>query len=662
MRSSHNKEIKLFFLSVFVIVVLPIFIIGLMNLTKLHPVLGFVPFVLFLTSSGLCLSELFREQLPYNDILGYIINSLIWGSIFTPFALLILGFIGFKYTNENMLLFIVILVFLNIFFALILRRKEKKIPFIKFLKSNNNWIDLVFVLLTSLSFFFIIQICLENYTQMWDSFTFWGVDSKYLFDNRQLRTIEFDLLSSNRYTSYYPLITFLSYFFMGGIFEQFSSLITILFAFLAFLMVFNLARNQSSIRGKLLSYTSFILVLSSFLSIQTVLVSQYADVFASFLLLLFVVVLLNGKQNKELYHKRLFVLLFLCLTFYLVKPAYITTSFLCLSIYILHDFTFLKDSYRTIISNLKVWSTILFFLITTFLIYQYFIPARQIESSPSLIELKSYPLMQYFSYVLHLGEYLLSNLPLPTLLVGSLFLVWVLNSNWSKKELFGCLTFLSVTLLPIGYYILNFSQDFASMSLLRYVSIGFFAIPFLFYFIVRKKDFNKGDNRVNIILLVLTIGVNIFFVARIYSNYNLDLRLNPNDGKYSTAVGKYYLIAEKAYTLVGNESKILLMDVANGTENRITNKDIPGIFTRYFLAEKSVGIMYDTDISGLKNIITTFTPDYLLILEYDGYLSLCDEDLQIGRSYLLRIDENLDFEVESTECPVGEIEDSILLD
>lgn len=644
--------------TVVLLILLVLFLIFLLLTTK-HPVFGVAQLVVLLVLSGLGVTKLLRNQLGYQDILSYMTNSLVFGSICVPFVLFILGLFGFHYTTGNIFIFFTILIALNILYVFFTKNEEDRLPYIKW-ENKKNWIDIFGLVLILIFFFLLVQICLEQYTPMWDSFTFWGVDAKYIFENRVLRTVEFDLLSSVSYSSYYPLLLFLSYLFMGGIFEQFSSLITVLFSFLAFLIIFNQVRNSSTVKNKTLVYTSSIFALASFLFAQNIVLTQYADVFSSFLVLLFVIILLKGEIDVTSYYKRLLILLFICLVFYLIKYTYFTIALQLFIIWLFYDLTNLKKRVIEIMRDFKFWLVVAVFVCCIVLSNNYLTLFKEVGNYGSLVNIAPHTLQDYLLYVFDLFKYLLNNLPLGSALFGLLITVFLFSFPRGKKVLFAFFSIVFVTLLPIGFYILNFSQDFASMSLLRYVSIGFFSIPF---FMSIVDTHSNVDNRLRIdylsVVSMFIICSSLLFVVG--HRYSLNLKITPNDGKYCTAIPKYCGIGEQAYKIAGKNGRILLMDSQDELSGRITNMNNPGIFVRYYLAENSVGRAYNTSEKQINELIDRFKPDYLLLLEYDGYFKGCNHTLELGKSYLIELREGQTF-LEENKCFIEKNSDIILLD
>ena len=447
---------------------------------------------------------------------------------------------------------------------------------------------------------------------------------------------------------------------MGGIFEQFSSLVTVLFSFLAFLIIFNQVRSSSSVRNKILVYTSFIIVLASFLFTQNMILTQYADVFSSFLVLLFLIILVKGKIDVNSYYKRFLILFFICSVFYLIKYSYFAIAFLLLAIWFFYDFTNLKKRVIEIVKDFKFWLVAAVLVCCIVLSNNYLTLFKGVSNDASLVNITPHTLQEYVLYVFNLFKYLVNNLPFGGALFGLLITVFLFLFPRGKKVLLVFFSIVFVTLLPIGFYILNFSQDFASMSLLRYVSIGFFSIPF---FMSIVDTHSNVDNRLrtdylSVVSMFIICSSLLFVVGH---RYSLNLKITPNDGKYCTAIPKYCGIGEQAYKIAGKNGRILLMDSQDELSGRITNMNNPGIFVRYYLAENSVGGAYNTSEKQINELIDRFKPNYLLLLEYDGYFKGCNHTLELGKSYLIELREGQTF-LEENKCFIEKNSDIILLD
>jgi hypothetical protein len=201
-----------------------------------------------------------------------------------------------------------------------------------------------------------------------------------------------------------------------------------------------------------------------------------------------------------------------------------------------------------------------------------------------------------------------------------------------EKGFSSLIIFWGVTFLPIVFFLINLREDFGSLSFVRYISLGSFVIPYGYLFLKDDSDSRIYDVLSTILMIVLSF-LTIFII---YFRYGMDLKWTINDGKYSTPLSKYYNIAEKAKEAAGDRKKIIVVDSLDEVFTNLANMDNPGIIVRYYLEEYSVGRQYSLSLDQFEEYVeNSVKPDYLLILEYDGYFPSCNSLLSIGGSYLI---------------------------
>jgi hypothetical protein len=281
-----------------------------------------------------------------------------------------------------------------------------------------------------------------------------------------------------------------------------------------------------------------------------------------------------------------------------------------------------------------------------FLIHKY-LSTFVIERELAIPERPVYVLSDYIRYVYDLFFHVSENVPLIMLLYGSFLTILFLQFPRKRQGVFSLIISFVSILLPVGFFIITLRQDFGSKSLLRYMTLGHFLLPFTYMYVEDDRE-SKFTNTLSFLAMVFISLILIMFV---WVLYGINIKWKVNEGTYSVPLMKYAQIAEKAKASVGVGEDILLVDSLGGEPSKLANMDVPGIFLRYYLDEYSVGKQYSLPVGQFEKYLNDFVnPDYLLILEYDGYFNGCNVLLSQGGSYLVPYE--LDIELFNEDiCP-----------
>jgi len=624
-----------------------LFLLSLL-LSKYFLLIRIISLILVFLVIGMSFAKFFKETFKYENQLDFIINSLVLGSFLSVFLLLMLGMIGVVYTDTLLIIFFSVLSIASLLYT-ILSKKDSELEIV--FDQRIQLLDILWVAVFLLLFYLLIQICLEQYFPHWDCFTFWAVDAKYLFENMRLRDATFNLLSHFSYSSLYPLYSFLIYKVLGGIYEQFAGIITVYFALLSCLLVFKRIYKQPSKRLKSFQYLFLLLVPIIFLSTLNVIVNIYADVFCSFLVLLFTVVLLQSKVTVEGYYKRFFLVSVIAISLYLVKSPYMPIAAFLLLVFILYDVKYWIKNFQQLKKQYKIVLVILL-LLMFFIIQQKYLSQFQatsiVEATNRRVRIAS--LEEYAVYLGSIFKLILKEAPYIFFLYIAYFCVLAFGSlKASRKTKFFLIVLVLGTLfIPLFFYVIRLA-NLTSRSLLRYIGISFFACSYAFTYMRIRSSKNK-EMLYNILFILFTILSGLFLLSQTYLEYNLDFKLEPHSGRYQDFRWQkgYYDIAEGVKSYLPKDSKVLIVDGLN--ERILGNNDMHALGVRYYLFNFSVGGLYKTPKEKISTTIEESKADYILILQYDGYWTEC-LDLSAKGTYLIK-KEDLNF---SNTCPVENI-------
>lgn len=608
-------------------------IYGLFKFTILIPlsvVMGLGYFSLF---RGVFVVKNYISFLLIAGFLGFFINTIIF---------FILGILGATFTSEFFIALILLSTFLSIciFFATF---KEKWLRFYTD-KTNFEFVDFIFFILLLLISFLLIKICFENYFTNWDSFTHWAIDTKYIFQHKELRDSSFDLIRYS-YLPFYPLMLSYTYFLYGRIVEQYSSLVTLFFSlwgvFVLFSIVIDVKKNSIF---KSLLYVFSMLPIFSFYNIQNLLLTQYADVFCSTIILMYGIILFKKPISPAKYWKRVLLLFLLAFSIFFTKTHYFSITLFLLFFVFVYDIQFILKNFPKIL-NIKIFITGLL-LISLFLIVNSY--AQQFLNKNSVLVETSGKLFfisrAQVLYLVEMFKYLTRELSLFFAFSFSFFILFLRNERfYIYKNLFKFLFAILILSFPLFYYFIHMGT-FVDMSLLRYLSLSFFLIPLLFIKIVEPFKIEVGK-LLKIFIVALFCCIPLSFYIGVL--FNTRLSFNPHNGEYKDFIWQkdFNNFAEKVISITGDKSKIIIVDKEY---EFLSNMDVPVIYIRYYMSENSVGHGYRVLPNSWYEYMNAFSPDYFLIYSYDNYWVGCNEYLKEGYSYLVKNEKINNYEFEKS--------------
>ena len=598
--------------------------------------LGSLRFFLIIPISILCgigFSTFFRQILPFKNILSYITISSFLGLFINTLIIFVLGICKVDLTTVFFYRYTIISIIFNVGVFSVFEKEDKVKDLISKFKPAR--VDILWIIIFFLLFIFLFNTGLENYFPNWDSFTFWGVDSKYIFENSSLRDNKFDLLKYS-YLPFYSLQLSFVYQIYGMLVEQFSGLLTIYYSLISSCLIISeiLATNRKSPIKKFLIYFFLFVALQCFLSIQGIIFTQYAEVFCSTIVLVFAWILFNGNFDKKNYWKRILILFFLSISLYLTKYSYQFVSAFLLILIPIYEFSFLKNSYKSLLKDRRFYLSIFIFVAFSFVVYKY---AVQFQSSGDLLK-ETFSVVDFFSrkrllYILELIKSIFFNIPFFATTFISLLTFLMLSKKLVYKSLVQIGFLFGVIIFPLTFYLMNM-WGFDDQSLFRYLSLIFLASPFIFCNLLEIDE--KSLSRLQKFLIIFITSC-VWLLLFTSSVINFDLKFNPVSGKYKDFVWykDFYNLSQKVEQNVQEGSTILIVDQEG---DLIGNMDMPVIIVRYFLSNYSVGNQYRYPVNMWYDTMLQINPDYILVFTYDGYWLQCNNLLTTGESYLIKMD------------------------
>ncbi|HKM19767.1 MAG TPA: hypothetical protein VJY47_00900 [Candidatus Dojkabacteria bacterium] len=500
--------------------------------------------------------------------------------------------------------------------------------------------DMVWIVIFSISFVFFLQLCTERYFPNWDNFTYWAIDSKYIFETGSLYGRSLDLLEKF-YLPFYPLQLSYVYFIYGEVVEQFSSLLTLLYGFIALFTLtgYIIDSKKDSIIKMILYFISFTGLLYYFLSLDT-LVTQYADVFCGVLVMFYGIIIFANNPTKENILLRFFSVLVVAVSVYLTKLAYAPISLLMLLLYLIYDAGFFIGLIKKLPKEKLKLLFIPFFLLCVLFIFL----AWKFGIIGNILAYKSVFKNTYifsnerFLYLVRILNYLLQRIPE---LILSVFLllggIFFSPNGFQRKDLKKISLVFIMALVPIGFYFM-IMKDLGNGSLLRYTSLVFFLFPFLFIDIFPRIVFPSKFAKLFVSIVFLSISFSM--VYKIYLEYNFSWEYSPNTGKYSDSklLETPSSVAGKINAELSEDSTVMF--VAEIDEENLGNNSPPNLYTRYYLAERSVGSQYEISKDEWLDYMFSYDPDYVFVADYSGYWKPCNDYLESGRNYLIKMRNN----------------------
>ena len=608
-----------------------------------------IEFAFLTIAFGFAPAYYLRNAFKFKELTGWLLHAGTLGLLLIPFLFLFFGWLNLNFVFEYSVLFLLLCSgagLLTLFFS-----NEKSIR--KYLKVGK--IHREDVIMGAVFLAFSAVLTLQNFHKIyihWDTFTFWGIDAKYIFENNQLRDQAFhaDVLIF-RYTSFHPIYHSIIYDLYGGIAEQFAAWINVYINFLAMFLIYLHVRKKSAIHKFIVS-ASIIIISYSALEVAYML-SLHADVLSAFMLLVYFLVLTNdAHRTLDTYWQRAILLLLLATTFYFIKSPFLYFSIILIGIWIVYDSKFILDNLKKLIRNRGVVLSFLGVItlwMMRFLFFEKIGAASSMEKAASNFNINVQPttLNSLLEYLVDLSQYMVDATPYLLgfwwLTLLSIFFVKKLN----KKYIYLVASTLLFFLLPIVAYIAR-QTSFQSESLPRYTSI----VMYLFPLVLSKIGF--AQDKVRELGAYSIFGIaSLFVFLNILWPMPLNEKFNLSEGTYQSEMTKYSKYAEHVVERTGSDARILIAD--DMTNNITSNRAIPAIFLRYFMIDNSVGGQFTIPTSNLGDYAAQVNADYLLLLSYEDSFQDCDRMLSAGRDYLINLRQG-DFTIEPGSCIFSEFE------
>lgn len=644
----QNKTKILFVVSSFAL----FFLISLLTkpFTSLK-ILYLIP-ISFLTGIGLI--TFLKDVLPIKNILNYICLTIFLSLFLNTLVIFLYGCLGGVINSTFFLIYLCLAILANVVFFLL---KEKELFLCKLLKDTKlEVVDYIFIGLFIAFFLILLNIGLENYFPNWDSFTYWGVDAKYIYEHSAFRTSSFDLLK-NAYLPFYPLQLNYVYHLYGGIVEQFSGLLSLFYAFLgvATIISYNINIKSSSFKKALVYLTTFAGVYALY-KVQGTIFSQYSESLTAVIFLFYGLVLFKNKYLPSDGYKRFALIFLLSVSLLFIKHNYSVLSFGLLAFFALYEFIhrYKKTSSNKEFFTFKSLFTLIILAVYVFIVFSYrkqFIPDTNIvDYATAGFNLRNLFTSERLTYVSDMVKFLLTTIPLFMCCYVILVGISLYSSDLftKKKKILVFILPLFILLFPFGFYFLQM-WGFADMSLIRYVSIVFFLVPLVFIKILPDLEVKSKIQRtlsVGILCLIMTV-----FIGKVAIDTHVDLNFTPTTGRYKDFIWHQGIssISEKVYKLVADDDKIMIVDQEG---DLIGNMDISDIILRYYISNNSVGQQYRFPVQDWYPYMKEVNPDYILVYTYDNYWEGCNNILEEGHTYLIKNSE-LSPQYQREECFFG---------
>ncbi len=602
--------ITLFVVSLKVFLLIPLAILGGM---------GFVS----------CLKTIF----PIKNILTFVILSLLIGLFINTVIIFCLGYLGFGIGYSFFSIYLMIIFLLNFLLYFLGIKENEVINYFENFKLD--YVDIIWLGVLLVFTFVFINIAFENYFLGWDGFSFWAVDAKYIFENGAIRDGSFDILAGSYY-SFYPLQLNYVYLLYNDLVEQHASILTLLYAFISVSLLYSyvISIRHSKLMKSFL-FLIIIITLFTWFSINNVVFTLYSDVFCSTMALLYTIVLFKPVKGLRLssYIGRFLLISLIAISFYLTKTGYSVVSLFFLGFYFLYD---IKYIYEDILRKPKrvyiVGGVIALFLFGFLYLKNYTgdggIIGYALKNASEIGGSRAKYFFDMFKFLfseIHL--FLLSTI---SFFITSFFLLEGLDWRKFKKVLFIIL----LASIPLVFYMIKM-QTFADYSILRYLGLIYFAFPYVLFHLFPKSKIKSF--KIELLGVLVMVLIPLTLCLSIARQWNVDFNFTPHTGSYKqdpNHMDKYYVYSMKIRDLVKNKSRILFVDEEFSS---LGNSRAPSMFLRYFLSEYSVGRQYLTGVDTWYPFMKEVNPDYVVLLEYDGYWNACNNILEEDNLYLIKI-------------------------
>lgn len=601
---------------------------------------------------GMAPAYYLRNIFPFRNIVGWLTNASMFGLIFIPLFFLFFGWLHLNFVfsySINLLRFLAIVSLLVI--VLFVKRD--------FLKEYISFRGLTFFdyLFYGLIFVFTAILTLQNMTNYyprWDVFTYWGLDAKYIFNFNKLHDLDLDVFwFFRKESSFLTILYSLVYDLYGRVVEQFASWLNIFMMTTSMLLVYNLAYKKSVFQ-KLIVVTALIVV--GFTADDTAFMfSLYGDLISAFLFLVFVLLLTADYEYRpNNYGVRLLVVLLIPLSLYLVKSRFLFLTIGLPIVLVMHDHQVLRKEWKNIIRTpaFILSLVVLVLLGGLFINFQNNVMGGYTLATgvSTFLHSSKNSLGSYFTYTKDLIYKLLNFSRYVTMLwiVAVAAILFVKHPLRNKKYSFSYALMIFGFLIFVLAYI-NRQVSMNSGSLIRYTSLVMFLIPSLFVYpefqIPKRIEGEKFSNLDVSILRSIFLSVLVFAIGGLFNGKIKQVAPVNQDftfvgGSYADLLSYHSSLAEKVLGIVEEDARILIADDFLDS-NRVMNQNQTSIFIRYYLMNNSVGGQYLTTLNQTIPLAKRYQADYLLLLSYENSFPSCENMLEAGKDYLIRLDDNL---------------------
>jgi len=626
----QSRRPQIIILISFILVYLIILLI-----TSLAASLKVIEFTFLTISFGFAPAYYFRNVFNFKNIIGWVIHASVLGLLFIPFLFLFLGWLKISIVFEYSVIFLYLCSLIGISSLFFLADEDN-------IKSTLNFDEIhkIDSIILFLFLAFTAFLTLENFSNIyihWDTFTFWGLDAKYIFEQNQLRDIAFNTdVIIHRYTSFHPLYYSIIYDLYGGIYEQYAAWINIYINLLAMVLIYRYVLNKGIIHKFIVS-ASILIVSYSAITIMKMF-SMYADIVSAFLLLVFYLILVDDAEKTiDTYWRRITLLLLIAISFYLIKSHFIYFTVLLIGVLVLYDWNFLSENIRILVRRKSFWLSILIIGILWIMRFVYFsniggVTISEEVDSSFLFSMQSATINSLIEYLVDLLEYMIRGTPyflgLWWLTLCSILFVKEIN----KKYIFIFSSAILIFLIPVASYLMR-QPDLQSGSLSRYSAMVMYLFPLAISYV------HIEPNRLKKITSIIIFSIVLFFVSlNVVWPMQLKEKFSLSDGTLQSEMTKYAKFAERVVKITDPNARILITD--DFPNKTITNMLVPSIFIRYFMMNNSVGSQYTKPTSSLYDYAKENNSDYILLLSYANSFDHCEELLTTEHDYLIDISED----------------------
>ena len=639
-----NKTKIIFFLGCF-ISLLFFFLFG--KYVSSLKVLVLLPLALV---SGIGFVSYIKKILPIKNILTFILLSIFFGFWGNTLVIFLWGSLGGCITLNFFVIYFVICVLANSYTYFRLIAENEISDYCKNLRFER--IDLFFILIFLLLLCFLLNSGVEAYFPLWDSFTFWAVDAKYIFDNGHFRDGSLVLLANN-YLPFFSLQINYVYVLYQRIVEQSASLLSLIYVFLGGGIVFSYVLDiKKSLIKKVLLYTSIFAAIYSFYIIHFLIFSLYADAFLSVVTLVYALILFNKDYKENSYWLRFLLIILLSFTLYLTKTHFLTFMLCFVGFYIFYDRKILLEKVRNLKHCKKEILTFLLLCIISLIVFIY---AKKISNETQFVQSVLNKVDLTFNLVINnfvdVIHELIVRIPLLSIITGFLLVIsLIIKKGFNHEEVYELGFLIIISVFPMALYTFGIFQ-LSDSSLLRYLALIYYVIPLVFIKIC--PNIFVDEKWQEILLVVCIILMQLFLVYKVSIDTGFDFKFNPTTGSYKdfserdvSGINKdfathtyYYNLSLEIESLIPKDSSLFI--VTYDPARKILTDDFPpAFFIRYYT-------LYNNKIGSLickpeecSKLFYSKKINYLFVLSYQDYWSECDNILEKNKNYLINLDKN----------------------